>query len=412
MLATTALVALPLAGLGGAAAPSAHGQGMAAERIDTSGSPVVPIRRVPVADPGPGSDQRLAAVASVVADLDSFWANALPSDSGTTFTPLSGGVVAVDSASSTGAAMCLSSPSQVAGNAYYCPGNDGIVYDSSALVPVLLGHYGSAGLMASFAHEFGHAIQARIGPTQAERAADPKRYPSLLIEGQADCTAGAFLAWVSAGSAPHLHIPHASLLRAITPLLDFRDPVTVTSTDAAAHGLGMDRLESLLTGLRGGASSCHRMTTESMQPTLGRVSPPTGGMRTPRFDSPADALIAARSSIETFAVQAGAVRVGQSMAGAVVAEADLAVAAPFGQFAQAAALALAVGRLDKGTETGAACFAGAWVGSVFGHAAPGGLGSWPGDADEALDLVRSRSGATFDEVAAYADGFRIGLSSC
>lgn len=412
MLATVALVVLPLAGLGGAAAPTAHGQGMAAERIDTGGSPAMPIRRVPEADPGPGSGQRLAAVAAVIADLDTFWAQALPAESGTASTPLSGGVVAVDSASSAGAAMCLSSASQLVGNAYYCPGNDGIVYDSAALVPVLLDHYGAGGLVASFAHEYGHAIQARIGPTQDQRAAEPKRYPSLLIEAQADCMAGAFLAWVSAGSAPHLHIPHASLLRAITPLLDFRDPVTVTSTDAAAHGLGMDRLESLLIGLREGSASCHRLTIDSMQPTLGQVPAPADGMRTPRFGSATAALTAAGSSIVEFAHAERAAPAGQDLAGISATDADLAIAAPFGQFAQATALALAVGRSEKGTSTGAACFTGAWVRSVFGHAAAGALGSWPADADEALDLVRSRTDATFDDVAAYADGFRHGLASC
>jgi hypothetical protein len=40
------------------------------------------------------------------------------------------------------------------------------------------------------------------------------------------------------------------------------------------------------------------------------------------------------------------------------------------------------------------------------------LGSWPGDADEGLDLVRSRPGATFADAAGYADGFRSGVSVC
>ena len=54
-------------------------------------------------------------------------------------------------------------------------------------------------LAASFAHEFGHAVQAQVGPTPADRRHDPDRYPSILIEAQADCDAGAFLAWAAAG---------------------------------------------------------------------------------------------------------------------------------------------------------------------------------------------------------------------
>ena len=80
-------------------------------------------------------------------------------------------------------------------------------------------------------------------------------------------------------------------------------------------------------------------------------------------------------------------------------QADLAVAQPYGQFAAATAVALATGREITGTDTGAACFAGAWVASVFGTTEAGQLGSWPGDADEALDLIRSRPGATFEQVA-------------
>ena len=105
----------------------------------------------------------------------------------------------MDSTSSTGSALCISDPAFIAGNAYYCPQGDGIVFDSSALVPVLLGSYGSAGLTAAFAHEFGHAVQAQIGPTPTDRQPDPDRYPSILIEAQADCDAGAFLAWAAAG---------------------------------------------------------------------------------------------------------------------------------------------------------------------------------------------------------------------
>ncbi len=97
-------------------------------------------------------------------------------------------------------------------------------------MPVLLGSYGSAGLAVAFAHEFGHAVQAQVGPTADDRAKDPGRYPSILIEAQADCDAGAFLAWASSGAAERVHIPPASLVRAVAPLLDFRDPATVSAS--------------------------------------------------------------------------------------------------------------------------------------------------------------------------------------
>jgi hypothetical protein len=93
-------------------------------------------------------------------------------------------------------------------------------------------------------------------------------------------------------------------------------------------------------------------------------------------------------------------------------QADLDRSASVGQFAAAAAVARATGRSISGSDVGAACFTGAWTASVFGSAPAGALGSWAGDADEAMDLIRSRPGASFDELAAYADGFRGGLAGC
>jgi hypothetical protein len=49
---------------------------------------------------------------------------------------------------------------------------------------------------------------------------------------------------------------------------------------------------------------------------------------------------------------------------------------------------------------------------VFGSAAAGQLGSWAGDPDEALDLLRSRPGVGFGELAAFADGFHGGRAAC
>ena len=101
-----------------------------------------------------------------------------------------------------------------------------------------------------------------------------------------------------------------------------------------------------------------------------------------------------------------------ALATVVADPADLAVAADLGQFAAGAAVALAAGRVITGTIAGAACFTGAWTASVFGHAAADELGSWATDADEAMDLIRSRPGTDFTDLAAYADGFHQGWSAC
>jgi predicted metalloprotease len=419
-----ALVVVPLTGIAGPRGPVTAGAALAADRIDSPPTGGVAVRRVPDRPTGPRSGVENAAVAAIIDDLDSYWAQMVPQIAGTSFVPLRGGVIAIDSAAPapSGAipngtvAPCVNAPEAISGNAFYCPDDDGIVFDSSALVPVLLGHYGSAGLVAAFAHEFGHAIQARIGPTAKDRAASPASFPSLLIEGQGDCYAGAFLAWVVAGHAASIHLSDDAMLAAIGPLVDFRDPVTVAADDSTAHGWGLDRLNSILVGYRDGAPACHAMTVASqhaIQGTVGIPAGPDASMTTPRYPSTAAALAAARVSVSAFAGAPATVTPDP---------ADLAAAAPYGQFADATALALAVGRERAGADpaivtdaqiaVSAACFAGSWAASVYGHAPGGALGAWPGDADEGLDLVRSRPGATFADAAGYADGFRSGAASC
>ena len=200
------------------------------------------------------------------------------------------------------------------------------------------------------------------------------------------------------------------MVRAVAPLLDFRDPVNVPIDDPTAHGLSLDRLTAILRGYRGGASACHEMTRAAMTPTLGRPGLTT--TRTPdRYPSTAATLTAARSSIAAYAATLP-VAGNSGLSGIQPTAPDLAEARPYGQFADAATLALAMGRSLTGSPTGAACFTGAWAASVFGHARTGQLGSWAGDADEALDMLRARPTATFGELAAYADGFAGGWSAC
>jgi predicted metalloprotease len=385
------------------------GNPVAAETVlSGAGTAPVAIRHVGPSSPAVDSDD--ATVSGVMSDLNAFWAATLPTAFGRPFVPLKGGYVSVDSTAPAGTAACVSSPDQIAGNAYYCPSGDAIVYDSAGLVPVLLGHYGVGGLTASLAHEFGHAIQARIGPTAADRTAHPDLYPSIVIEAQGDCFAGSFLAWVTAGESPHIRLPPSSMVRAVAPLLDFRDPVDVPVDDPSAHGLSLDRLTAILRGYRGGAVSCSKLKRSDMSPTLGRPGLIAGGSAD-RFAGTGETLAAARTSITAFAETLDAPR-PSGLSAVDPAPGDLAAAAPYGQFAQATALALAAGRSITGSSAGAACFTGAWTASVFGHAERGKLGSWAGDADEALDMLRARPAATFDELAGYADGFAKGWPAC
>jgi len=55
--------------------------------------------------------------------------------------------------------------------------------------------------MLVLAHEMGHAVQRRAGVTPAVERANPSKYPTILLEAQADCYAGTFVKWVTQGKA-------------------------------------------------------------------------------------------------------------------------------------------------------------------------------------------------------------------
>ena len=172
--------------------PAALVGGSAAPRWPRSGSicttPAVPIAvagsfgdAAALAEPDPlaNSADGDRAVAAVLADLQDFWADAAVRGRRPGLRAPAGGYVSMDSDRRHVRArrLCITDPAQIAGNAFYCPQGDGIVFDSSALVPVLLGSYGSAGLAAAFAHEFGHAVQAQVGPTAERPGAGPGPLP-------------------------------------------------------------------------------------------------------------------------------------------------------------------------------------------------------------------------------------------
>jgi predicted metalloprotease len=96
------------------------------------------------------------------------------------------------------------------------------------------------------AHEWGHAIQARLGSS----------LPGVITELQADCFAGSWMDRVREGGAAGLQLTDPDLRLAITGILEFRDSPGTSADDEGAHGSAFDRLGSFQDGLEGGAPAC------------------------------------------------------------------------------------------------------------------------------------------------------------
>ena len=200
-----------------------------------------------------GADQ---LARNALADLNTFWSQAYPEFFHAQFTPLKNGYFSVDSdhvdpsqypSTGIGCAAAPARPDEVAGNAYYDPSCDLVVYDR-ALLEELSTDYGRFLGPVVMAHEFGHAMQARFGFASSGR--------SIQDETQADCFAGAWTEWVRAGNAQHVRLRTPELDDVIRGFLLLRDDVGSDPNDSQAHGSYFDRVSAFYEGFDGGVGAC------------------------------------------------------------------------------------------------------------------------------------------------------------
>ncbi|TKJ18639.1 neutral zinc metallopeptidase [Blastococcus sp. CCUG 61487] len=242
----------------------------------------------PVTDAEPGeievvgaTDQEVDVLArNALADLETFWAEQQPAVFGLPFEPLEGGYFSVDPGDvdprlyPTGIG-CGADPREVEDNAYYClareaPNSDAISYDRTFLgdLGADFGRFIPALVMA---HEFGHAVQARVGSPEF----------SILVETQADCLAGAWSRWVADGAAEHTVLRTSELDDVLRGYLLLRDPVGTNPGQPQAHGSYFDRVSAFQEGFELGAEACRdnfdvaRPLTQDRFRTVGEIE--TGG---------------------------------------------------------------------------------------------------------------------------------------
>lgn len=135
---------------------------------------------------------------------------------------------------------CAGQPS-VPGNAYYCPPGDFIAWDD-ALMAAGYDQIGDAWVYLVVAHEWGHAIQARLASSQVSRA----------IELQADCLAGAAISGAAREGLVQIEEgDDAEIARALAAVAD-----DFPWTDTSSHGNAAERTANFNQGSRGGVQAC------------------------------------------------------------------------------------------------------------------------------------------------------------
>lgn len=202
------------------------------ERATTSPVPEMTVRLV-VASPPAGVDDAERDAARTV---DEFWRRE--------FTPLFGkpyaGPRVLGAYAGTEGPTCGGRPS-IPDNAFYCDSQDFIAWDQ-ALMTTGFTQVGNAWVYLVVAHEWGHAIQARIN-----------RYlVSVAAELQADCLAGATLAGAQRDGLIALQPGDDQRLgRTLTALAD-RYPWT----NRQSHGDAVQRTGSFNLGWQHGVTAC------------------------------------------------------------------------------------------------------------------------------------------------------------
>jgi len=204
---------------------------------------------------GADGDEVDQLAGDALADLEDYWSQQLPDVFGTEFVPLQGGYFSVDPGDVDPAQYpqgvgCGSDPTEVENNAFYCqaqnaPNSDSISYDR-AFLGELAAEFGRFIPALVMAHEFGHAVQARVGSPDS----------SIAVETQADCLAGSWTRWVAEGEAGRSQLREPELDELLLGYFQLRDPVGTSSGAESAHGSYFDRASAFQEGFDDGPTAC------------------------------------------------------------------------------------------------------------------------------------------------------------
>jgi predicted metalloprotease len=304
------------------------------------------------------------------------------------------------------------------------------------------------------AHEYGHAVQARLGLSDQ---------PTVVLEQQADCFAGAWTADVLAGrSQAFTGVTPAQLDNTVAGLLLLRDQPGTSAQAPQAHGNAFDRIRALQDGVEKGAATCAAYRADNLPvtevPFTSEEEAATGG------DLPyAEAVTSLTEDAQNYWSRAYPDLAGKSWPALTVqpfAGTPPACAAPdpaaggsafyckagdFITFDNAQlgpqlhrdigdnAVGMLVGDLfaraaqdrrgrntsDRAGQLAVDCLAGSWTHDQLTRRPGQGLTLSPGDLDEAVAalLTFGRGGeasgtSAFDRIASYRNGVLQGLSAC
>ncbi len=203
-----------------------------------------------------------AIAVSAIADLITYYGQILPKDFGVGYAPPRE-LVSYDSTDPNDS-VCNESTYEFV-NAFYMNSCNTVAWDRGVLMPMLADEVGTLAPAVVLTHELGHQVQYLLGESDTT--------PTIVMEQQADCYAGAFWRWVSDGHSAHFTFNQSEGMRQLLlSLFTVKDPVTVidaaggsgAAADPDAHGNGFDRTYAATLGFTSGPVRCSRITQQEI----------------------------------------------------------------------------------------------------------------------------------------------------
>ena len=176
-----------------------------------------------------------AAQRSAVSVVNEFWRRTF-ADNGQRYRPPR----VVGDYVGTSGPRCGGQPA-VPGNAFYCPQGDFLAWDRN-LMTAGYRQIGDGWVYLVVAHEWAHAVQARLDRSEV----------SVAAELQADCLAGASLRGAADQGLVDIEPGDSEeITQGLTVAADDSSWV-----DASSHGNGQERIGAFSDGVEGGVSAC------------------------------------------------------------------------------------------------------------------------------------------------------------
>jgi predicted metalloprotease len=134
-------------------------------------------------------------------------------------------------------------------NAFYAPSCDTVAWDRGVMLPEMIKDIGPLAPAVVLSHEIGHDVQTQLGV--------PDDTPTIVLEQQADCYAGAYWRWVADGHSKYFNFNQTEGIRQmLLALFQGHDPVGSSGQGDQDHGNGFDRTYAATLGYSSGAKRC------------------------------------------------------------------------------------------------------------------------------------------------------------